>query len=94
MNELSESGTKVKNHAVRLNLTVDWNILSYLKFSSLLGISTNNNYQTYWAGEKSYYVSMKRQTPYGTPLPKDPSNDFLDRCEIPMGGELVNEDTL
>lgn len=93
LNELSESGTKVKNHAVRLNLTVDWNILSYLKFSSLLGISTNNNYQTYWAGEKSYYVSMKRQTPYGTPLPKDPSNDFLDRCEIPMGGELVNEDT-
>lgn len=93
LNELKESGSEVKNQSLRFDVSVDWNILPSLKFSSLIGLTTNNNYQTYWASEKSFYVSQKRGTPYGKPLPTVVTNDFAAKCAIPMGGELVNEDT-
>lgn len=93
LNELKESGSTVKNQALRFDISLDWNIMPSLKFSSIIGLTTNNNYQTYWASEKSYYVSQQRGTPYGTPLPAEVSSDFAAKCLLPMGGELVKEDT-
>lgn len=92
-NELKESGSEVKNQALRFDVSLDWNIIPGLKFSSIIGLTTNNNYQTYWASEKSFYVSQLRGTPYGTPLPTKVSDDFAAKSKIPMGGELVKEDT-
>lgn len=93
LNELKESGSTVKNQALRFDISLDWDILPSLKFSSIIGLTTNNNYQTYWASEKSYYISQQRGTPYGTPLPTVVDDELATKSKIPMGGELVKEDT-
>ena len=93
LNELKESGSTVKNQALRFDISLDWDILPSLKFSSIIGLTTNNNYQTYWASEKSYYISQKRGTSYGTPLPTVVDDELATKSKIPMGGELVKEDT-
>ncbi|WP_294141438.1 SusC/RagA family TonB-linked outer membrane protein [uncultured Sanguibacteroides sp.] len=93
LNELENTGSKVKNQTFGMDFTLDWDITSWLRFSSLINISTNNNYQTSWAGEKSYYVADLRQLDYGQPLPEDDWMFTEMFCELPYGGELRSNDT-
>lgn len=93
LNELENTGSKVKNQTFGMDFTLDWDITSWLRFSSLVNISTNNNYQSSWAGEKSYYAADLRQLDYGVPFPEDDWMFTELFCELPYGGELRSNDT-
>ncbi len=93
LNELDESGTKITNHSLAVNLNIDWTIIPSLKFSSLIGVSLNDNYQTYWASARSFYIAKMRGTPYGAPLPEGGLGSYRDQVLVPSGGELINDDT-
>lgn len=90
-NELKYSGNDTDNSNVGMNINFDWKIAKWVKFNSLIGLALNNNNQSYWAGEESYYISEFRQTPYGSKLPDlslpENANFANQYCMLPFGGE-------
>lgn len=95
MNELNHGGNKVDNSTIDVSANLDWNVASWIKYSSILGVSRGSVTQENWADEQSYYISSFRQSPYGVMLPNptgDPS--FAEnKCMLPFGGELVTANT-
>lgn len=95
MNELNHAGNSVDNSTISVSANLDWNVASWIKYSSILGVSRGNVTQEDWADEQSYYISSMRQSPYGAMLPnptEDPS--FAEnKCMLPFGGELVTTNT-
>ena len=95
MNELNHTGNKNDNSSIDVAINLDWNVASWIKFSSILGASRSNVTQENWADEQSYYISSMRQSPYGKKLPdltEDPK--FVEEyCLLPFGGELATTNT-
>lgn len=95
MNELNHGGNSVDNSTISVSANLDWNVASWIKYSSVLGVSRGNVTQEDWADEQSYYISSMRQSPYGVMLP-NPSEDpsFAEiKSLLPFGGELVTTNT-
>ena len=95
MNELEHSGNKVDNSSINVSANFDWNVTSWLKYATVLGVSRSNVAQENWADDQTFYISKLRQAPYGMMLPsatEDPK--FVDeKCLLPFGGELMTSNT-
>lgn len=95
INELNHTGNKNDNSSIDVAIDLDWKVASWMRFSSLLGVSRSNVAQEDWADEQSFYISSMRMTPYGTMLP-NPAEDTqfsTKECRLPFGGELVTTNT-
>ena len=95
VNELNHSGNKNDNSTIDATIDLDWKIASWMRFTSLFGISRGNVVQEDWADEQSYYISAMRMTPYGSILP-NPVEDIQfaqQKCSLPFGGELATTNT-
>ncbi|WP_054959476.1 TonB-dependent receptor [Bacteroides thetaiotaomicron] len=95
MNELNHTGNKNDNSAIDVAVNLDWKVASWMRFSSILGLSRSNVTQENWGDEQSYYISSMRQSPYGKMLPNPiEDSEFAERyCLLPFGGELMTTNT-
>lgn len=99
LNELAHGGDHTDNSVIALNIDLDWDPFPWMKYSTVLGLSRNNNIQTSWADEQSYYITSLRGLAYGTavPDPKDSrgnaSNYAQNYGSLPFGGEYETSTT-
>ncbi len=56
MNELNHTGNKNDNSAIDVAVNLDWKVASWMRFSSILGLSRSNVTQENWGDEQSYYI--------------------------------------
>ncbi len=63
MNELNHTGNKNDNSSIDVAINLDWNVASWIKFSSILGASRSNVTQENWADEQSYYIFIYAAKP-------------------------------
>ena len=94
-NELKHSGSGVDNTSIDMSVTLDWNVASWLQYSTMFSYSRTNTSQSYWADEQSFYISEMRYIPYGDILPDPKQDTYFAKYfgKIPYGGELQSQET-
>ena len=93
LNEVEHGGYGNTNTNLALNINLDWDIAPWIKYSTVLGLSRNQNNQETWADEQSFYISQMRGLPYGSIVPLPSEDSYANNFSLPYGGELINENT-
>lgn len=90
LNEIDNSYSKNKVTLLNGNLNFSWNILPWLKYEFVGGLSVQNGARESFAGEQTYYVaSQYRGYDYGT---EEYGSDRYKAAMLPHGGELYNSE--
>lgn len=84
LHELDQTGNTNTTKSFGLNFDFRWDILSGLRFETLLGLNSSNNFGTSYAGEQSYYITSIRGYEFGSYRPTD---EQYQKSSLPHGGE-------
>lgn len=83
LNELANSYKKQSTTGTTMTANLRYTPLEWLSLDGILSTSVSNaDIEGYW-GEKTFYVTEKRESEYGEPVPLD--------SEFPFGGELSRQ---
>ncbi len=86
LNELENTGSKVKNGLVSMNLNFSWKFLDWLEYQFTGGYSYNSTNGNSYRGERSTAVARTyRGYDYGS---VEPTNPWFKAALLPFGGEL------
>ncbi len=91
LNEIDNTYSRSKTTRVNATIDLNWDILSWLKYQLVAGVSKDEKNGESYAGERSYYVAGKyRGYDYGAAIKGDP--DYA-AAVLPFGGEFFTSNT-
>ncbi len=89
LNELENSYSQSKSQSINTTVNFSWDILPWLRYEFVGGVSSSENASESYAGEKSFYVSQKyRGYDYSS---VDPQSDRAKAAILPFGGEFFTQ---
>lgn len=83
LNELEHSGYVQENNTLNTNIQLDYKLNDNFNISGQFAYNTSNISDEEWADEQSYYITDKRQVPYGYAIPDGAKQNITN----PFGGE-------
>lgn len=87
LNEIDNSYSQAKTNRINATLNLDWNILPWMTYQFVGGVSNNEVRSETFAGERSYYIaSTYRGYDYGTAMAGDAN---YKAAMLPFGGEFM-----
>ena len=90
LDELDNSGQKVKNTSLNLTGNLNWEILDGLRYTTTLGLTTTNNATESSIGERTFYCANLRGYDYGAQLHR---TDATEQSRLLDGGVWSNSQT-
>lgn len=90
LNELDNSGQKVKNKSLNLTANLNWDIIKGLRYTTTVGLTTTSNFQENNIGEQTFYCANLRGYDYGAVPPRA---DAYEQSRLPEGGVWSNSNT-
>ncbi|WP_430815269.1 SusC/RagA family TonB-linked outer membrane protein [Carboxylicivirga sp. RSCT41] len=87
MNELNNTGSDQTTTVINTLFNADYQFNKDFKFSGLFSYNTSITDLEEWANDRSFYITGKRQVPYGEPIP----DGHKLTVENPFGGELYSK---
>ncbi|MEY8592567.1 SusC/RagA family TonB-linked outer membrane protein [Butyricimonas hominis] len=89
LNELANSYSQSKNQSLNATLNFSWDVLSWLKYEFVGGVSSSANDSESYAGERTYYITKNyRGYDYGS---VEPQSDRAKAAMLPFGGEYFTQ---
>lgn len=91
VNEINNSYSWAKNSSIQGDLNLNWDVLPWLSYQLVMGISENNVNSRAFAGEHTFHVASRyRGYDWGT---AEPGSALFKSAALPFGGELFTSDT-
>ena len=90
LNEMDNSGQKVKNKSLNLTGNFNWEIMKGMRYTTTLGLTTTSNFTESFIGEQTFYCADLRGYDYGATPPR---TDSYEQSSLLEGGVWSNSNT-
>ncbi len=90
LNEMDNSGQKVKNKSLNLTANFNWDIMKGLRYTTTVGLTTTSNFTESFIGEQAFYCAELRGYDYGATPPRA---DSYEQSALLEGGVWSNSNT-
>lgn len=90
LNELDNSGQRIKNNSFNLTGNLNWEILKGLRYTTTVGLTSTQNNMENTIGERTFYCAGLRGYDYGATPPRTDANE---QSRLLDGGVWSNSNT-
>ncbi len=90
LDELANSGQKVKNNSLNLTANLNWEIIDGLRYTTTFGLTSTTNATESQIGERTFYTASLRGYDYGA---EPPRADASEQSRLLDGGVWSNSHT-